>query len=153
MRFPSDSSWRQPVHICRWSFVLRLALVFAFNLNSRNTPEVITGVLARSTDQQIFFFVDQILAVVLRHLEIRRELNGIGRASIFAKPAEDAAGEIDAEEFRVSAPAIILRRLQRDAVHWADSGAEITGHAALSSIRIARENNAPSCARRQIRLL
>jgi len=54
-----------------------------------------------------------------------------------ANEVENAARKIDAEEFRVAASILILRCLQRDAVHRTDGGTEIAGNAALPSIRIA----------------
>ena len=52
-----------------------------------------------------------------------------------------------------AASVFVLRGLQRDAVHWADYGTEVTGYAALPAIRITRENDAAAITRGQVRLL
>ena len=121
------------------------------------TPEtrqiVVTGILAGPVDQQVFLLVNQILTIVFAHFKIGRELDRVGRTRFFAVAAKDASGEIDAEEFGITAPVFIFRRLQRDAIHRASDAHRVAGNASLAAIRIARENDPPPVAWRQIRLL
>src|SRR5580698_5829493 len=104
-------------------------------------------------DQQILLLVDQVLPMKLAHLEIRRKLDGVSRACLFAKTAKDAAREIDAEELRITPSGFILGCLQCDATHRTRDGTKVARHAALASIRIARQNDPAPVAWREIRLL
>src|SRR5580698_5184402 len=110
-------------------------LIFTADLNSGNSPVVITWMLAGTINQQILLFVDEVLAMKFPHLKIRRKLDGVGRTRLFAITAEDAAGEIDAEEFRIAPPGWILGCLQRDAIHRARHCAKVARHATLAPIR------------------
>src|ERR1035437_5638574 len=101
----------------------------------------------------MLFLVDHILPVVLAHLYIWRQLYGIGGTSVLAKAAKYAAREIDAEPFRETPAVFVLRCLQRDAVHRAYHGAEITAHAAFSAVGIARKNDAATIPRGQVGFL
>src|SRR4029434_4151610 len=116
-------------------------------------PEVIPRILAGTVDQQIFLFIHQILPVKLPHLEIRRKLDGISRAGLFAKTTEDAAREVDAEEVRITTPRFILGCLERDAIDRTGDRAEVARHAALAAVGIARQNDPAPVAGREIRLL
>src|SRR5215469_69068 len=134
-------------------FMLCLALILAADLNAGYTPVVVTRILARAVDQQIFLFIDQVAPVKLPQFEIRRKLNGVGRAGLFAPTAEDAAREIDAKELRKTPARFVLRGLQRDASNRARDCTELAGHAALASIGIARQNDPAPVARGEIRFL
>src|SRR5206468_12499183 len=87
------------------------------------------------------------------HLEVRRQLNGIRRAGFFAEATEDAAREVDAEEFWVASASLVLGGLQGNTVHWARYGTEIAGDTALPAVRIPRQNNTTAPAWGQVRLL
>ena len=110
-------------------------------------------VLAGTIDQQILFLVHQLLAIILAHLEVRRQLDGRRRAGFLAHATKDAAGEVDAEELRVPAAVFLLSLLQRDAVHRAGYRTQVAGHATLFAVRIAGQHNAAAVARWQIDLL
>src|SRR3974390_2574137 len=131
----------------------RLALVLTTDPDSGNAPEVISRILPWAIDQQIVLFVNQVLPVKLAHLEVRRQLDGVRRASLFAQTAEDTTREIDTEELRMPAPVFVLCRLQRDAIDRAGNRAQVARHTALTAVRIARKNDPASVARREIRLL
>src|SRR5262249_61091707 len=89
----------------------------------------------------------------LAHFEIGCELNRVCRTCLFAEAAEDTAREIDAKELRITPPAFVFGRLQRDAIHGAGHRAQITGHATLAAVRITRKDDSPSVPRRQVRFL
>src|SRR5262249_51682022 len=148
-----SASRQESVNVDRRRFMLRLALVLAADLDARDAPEVVVGVLARSIDQQVFLLVDEVLPMKVAHLEIRRELDRIRRAGFLAKPAKDAAGEIDPEEFRIAAAGLVFGRLERDAVHRAGDRAEVAGHTAFAPIGIPRQNDPAPVARREVGLL
>src|SRR5208283_2361038 len=112
-------------------FMCRLALILSADLDSSYAPEVIARILPRPIDQQILFFVNQVLPVKLSHLKVRRQLDGIGRAGLFAIAAKDAAREVDAEEIRIPSPVFVLGRLQRDTADRTGDGAEIARYTAL----------------------
>jgi hypothetical protein len=131
----------------------RLALVLAADLDSRDSPEVVAGILALAVDQQILFFINQVLPLKLPHLEIGCELNSVSRAGLFAITTEDATREVDAEKLRVAPAVLILGRLKRDAIDGTCHRTKVTGHAPLASVRVARENNPAPEARRQVRFL
>jgi len=57
---------------------------------ARHPVEVIFRVFARTGNQQILFFVHQILTLVFTQLEVRGQLDRRGRARFFAQAAEDA---------------------------------------------------------------
>ena len=98
--------------IHRRILVLGLALVLAADRDSGDAPEVVIGILARAVDQQVFLFIDQVLAIVLAHFEIGRQLDGVSGACLLAVAAIDAAGEVDAEELGVAAAVFIFGGLQ-----------------------------------------
>lgn len=75
--------------------------------------------------------------------------NCVGRAGFLAESAHDAAGKIDAEEFRVPASVFILGLLQGDAIHRTGHGAQIAGDAALLAIRITGQDDAAAPARKR----
>jgi hypothetical protein len=100
-------------------------------------------ILACPADQQIFFFINQGLPVVFRHLEIGRQLDCISRACLFTIAAEDAPGEIDAKEGGITPAVFIFCGLQGYAIDRTGDGAEITGYAPLFSVRVAGKDYAP----------
>ena len=85
----------------------------------------------------MLLFIDHVLPVVFAHLEIRRELNGVGRAGFFAKSAQDAAGKIDAEKFGIPAAVWVFAFLQGDTIYRANNRTKITGYAAFFAVRVA----------------
>ena len=133
-------------------FVLRFSLILSADLHAGHAPIVVAGIFARPIDQQVLLFVHQVLAMILAHLEIRRQLDRIGGARFLAEAAENAAREIDAEELRITPAVLVFRRLKRDAVHRAGDRAQIARDAALAAIRIAREDDAAALPGRQVRL-
>src|SRR6185437_12103686 len=149
----AGSSRVQLAHVGGRFFALSLALLFAADPHARHAPEVVIRVFAGSADQQIFFFVNQVLPLVLAHFKVGCELDGVSRAGVLAVAAEDAAGKVDAEELRVAPAGGVLRGLQRDAIHRAGDSAQITGDAALASLGIAGKDNTSAPAWRKIRRL
>ncbi|CAM5241104.1 hypothetical protein SSTU70S_00356 [Stutzerimonas stutzeri] len=131
-------------------FALRGAFRLAGDGQAGNAVEVVIRVLAGPGDQQVFLLVDQVLALVLAHLEIRSELDCGGRAGLLAQAAENAAREVDAEEFRIPAAILGLGLLQRDAAYRAGHRAEVAGHAALFAVGVAGKHDAAAIARRQV---
>src|SRR5215471_3670936 len=100
--------------IGRCKFVLRLPFVFAADGDTGDLPEVVVGILSGAVDHQIRLLVDEILSLVLTHLRIRSQLNGVSRTSLFAVTAKDAPRKVDTEELRISSSMLIFRRLKRD---------------------------------------
>src|SRR5215813_7571619 len=94
-------------------FMCRLALVLSTDFDSGYAPEVVSRILAGPIDQQVLLFVDQVLPVKFAHLEVRRQLDGVGRTGFLAIAAKNAAREVDAEEIREAPPVFVLRRLKR----------------------------------------
>ena len=137
--FPA--SWHQIFHINGLLFILRLALVLVLDRESGNAVKIIVRILSWSADKQVLFFVNQIFPLVLTHLEIGRELDGIGRACFFTISAEDAPGKIDAEELGITSSVLVLRSLKRDAVNGTRHGAEIARNTALLAVRVAGKDN------------
>src|SRR5260370_16071107 len=131
----------------------RLALIFAAHLDSCNPPEVVARILAGPVDHQVLLFIHQVLPVKLSNLEVRRKLDGVSRAGLCAKTAEDGTREVDAEEFRVAPPVFVLSCLERDAIDGTRDRAEVAGHATLASIGIPRQNDPAPVAWREVRLL
>src|SRR5215472_11396011 len=147
------ASGKQAAQVHGRGLMLRLALSLAPDLNSGDAPEVISRIFARAVYEQVLFFIDQVWAMVLAHLEIWCELDRIRRAGFFAEAAKNAARKIDAEKLGVAPSGFILRGLEGDAIHGAGHRAEVAGNAALTPVGIARENNAASPAWRKIWLL
>src|SRR5271157_4198839 len=131
----------------------RLALVLSADRDSGCAPEVIARILARPVDQQVVLFVNQVLPVKLAHLKVRRQLDGVRRASLFAVATKDAAREVDTEELRIPPPVFVLGRLQRDTADRTGNCAQIARHTALPAVRIARQDDPAAVAWREIRLL
>src|SRR5207302_10333158 len=100
-------------------------------------PEVVIGIFSGTVNHQVRFLVYEIVSFVLAHLEIRRELYRVCGARFFAIATKDTAGKIDAEELGISSAMLVLRCLERDAIHRASHGAEIAGYAAFSTIGIS----------------
>src|SRR3546814_9838781 len=95
--------------IYRWVFFLSFAFSLAADGQSGYFIIIVAVVFSFTVDEQVFFFVNQILTIVFGHFIIGNELNGIGRTGFFAKTAVNAAGEIDSEKFRI-APAVFVDR-------------------------------------------
>src|SRR5690606_3332234 len=146
-------SWHQPPHVHRGRFVLRLALVLAADRAAGDVVEAVTGILARSADQEMLLLVDHVASVVLAHLEVRRQLDRVRRAGLLAEPAIDAAREVDAEPFGIPPPRLVLGFLQRDAIDGARDRAEIARDAALVAVRVPRQDDPAAKPRGEIRLL
>src|SRR5215831_8216291 len=141
------------MHVDGRRFMCRLALILSADLDSGYAPEVIARIFPRPVNQQILFFVNQVLPVKLSHLKVRRQLDGVCRAGFLAIPAKDTAREVDAEEIGISSAVFVLGRLQRDTVDRTGDSTEIACHTALASIWIAGQNDPAAIARRQIRFL
>src|SRR5690606_4086085 len=149
----AERSWHQPPHVDRRRFVLGLALVLAADRAPGDAIEAVARILARAADQEMLLLVDHVAAVVLAHLEIRRELDRVRGASLLAEPAVDAAREVDAEPFGIPAARLVLGLLQRDAVDRARDRAEIARDATLVAVRVPREHDPAAKTRREIGLL
>src|SRR5690349_4640643 len=150
MRRPA--SWHQAPHVHRRFLVLRFALVLAGDGQAGDAVEVVAGLLADAVDQQVFLLVHHVLAVVLGHLVVRRQLDRVGRAGFLAQPAVDAAAEVDAEPLGIPAAVGLLGLLQRDAGDRAGHRAQVAGDAALLAVGIAGQHDAAAVAGRQVRL-
>src|SRR5213079_2107027 len=89
--------------------------------------------------------VDQVVARVLRDLELVAERDGVERARELAVAAEDAAAEVDLVDARVALAgrdAVVRRVLGRDdanAVGRARSGAERAADALLEAVVVPPE--------------
>jgi hypothetical protein len=103
---------------------------------------MVAGILSRSAYQHVLLLVHKILPIELAHLEIGRQLDGVGRAGLLAESAKDAAGEIDAEESGVAPPMFIFGRLQGNTPDGTRHGTEAARNAPLLAIRIAAEDDA-----------
>src|SRR5262245_65692427 len=101
-------------------FVRCLPLILTPDLDSCHAPEVVTGVLAGAVDQQIFFFIHKVFPVKFPHLEIGRKLDRVGRAGLFAETTENAAGEVDAKELRITPTMLVFGCLERYAIDRTD---------------------------------
>src|SRR5690606_32488914 len=113
----------------------------------------VTGILARSADQEMLLLVDPVASVVLAHLEGRRQLDRVRRAGLLAEPAIDAARGVDADPFRIPPPRLVLGFLQRDAIDGARDRAEIARDAALVAVRVPRQDDPAAKPRGEIGLL
>ncbi len=98
----------------------------------------------------MLFLVHQVLAFKFRHFKVGGELNSRGGAGLFTHTAENTAGKIDAEEFRVPAAVVPFGFLQGNTAHWAGYRTEVTGHTALFAVRVAGKHYAAAVARRHI---
>ena len=119
-----------------------LSFILPLDLGTRDPEKIVVGILARTFYEKVFHLVDQVIAVILAHLEIRGELDGVGRARFLAEPAEDASGKIDAEKLGIPPAVCILSGLQRNTVHRAGSRAEVAGNTPLLAVRVTREDDA-----------
>src|SRR5208283_6198624 len=143
-----SSSGQKAVNIHGRVFIIRFSLVLDSDGHSSHPVEVVVRMLPRTADQQVFLFVNHILPVVLTEFEIICQLDGVGRAGLFTEPAQDAAREVDAEKCRITPAVLVLRSLERNAVHRTGCRAQITGYAALLSLRVSREDDSTPEARR-----
>src|SRR5690348_12025949 len=132
------------------SFAFRLPLVLPSDLHSGDTPVVVAGILANAADQQVFLFINQVLPIVFGHLEIRSELNRVGRASLFAETAEDATRKIDPEKSRVAPAVFVFGCLQGNAIDGTNNRTEVTSNTAFAAIGITRKDDAAAPAWRQV---
>ncbi len=111
---------RQQAFDLHWfAFVLRLALVLAANRFTCHLPKTVFGILARATNQQVLFLIDQVGAIVFSELKIWRALNGIGGAGFFTQTAHDAPGTVNTEKFRIPASVVAFGFLQGNAIYRA----------------------------------
>ncbi len=144
---------QQALDIDGLGLVLGIPFRLAVDGHPAHAIEVVVRVFAGAAYQQIFLLVHQILAAILPHLEIRRQLDGGGGAGLLAQAAEDAAGEVDAKELRIPAAIFPLGFLQRDAADRARHCAQVARHAALVAVRIAGQHDAAAIAGRGINRL
>ena len=122
-----------------------MAPLVAHHGNAGVAVKIIQAVFAAVINQQVFFFIKQLEDVPLAGFKMRRELNGQGRAGLFAETAKNAAGKIDAKPGGMASAVRALGRLHGDAVNRTDSRAQITGHATFIPVRITRQDD--GCAR------
>ncbi len=108
---------------------------------------IVVRVLPSSINEEIFLFMNELQEVAVADLIIGRHLDRHRRACLGAKPAEDAAREVDSEPFGISSSSLSLSRHERDAIDRADCRAEEARNAPLLSVRIARENYSGPIAR------
>src|SRR5690606_4490569 len=129
-----------------------LALVLAADLLAGDAIEVVVVVRSGTAEQQILLFPHHILAHVFSQLEIRSQLDGMGRAGLLAETTHDATREVDAEIVRIPAPLLVFGLLQRDAVHRTRNSTQVAGYAALLAVRVTTQDNAPAPAGEHRRL-
>src|SRR6266542_3991286 len=134
-------------------FVRCLPLILTPDLDSSHAPEVVTGILAGPVDQQVFLFIHEVFPVKFPHLEIGRKLDRVGRAGLFAETTEDATGEVDAEELRITPAGLVFGCLERDAIDRTCNRTEVARHTAFASVGITRQYDPAPVARREIWLL
>jgi hypothetical protein len=114
-----------------------LAFVFSPDLDSRDPPEVVTGILTGAVDQQIFFFIDQVFPVKLSYLEVGSKLNGVGRAGLFAIATKNATREVNAEKLWITSTVFILSRLKCDAIDRTRDRTQVASYTSFAAVRIA----------------
>jgi len=141
------------MHIHRRSFVLCFALIFSADGHAGDLVEIVNGIFPRPIDKQVLLFVHQRRPLILAHLKVRCELDGIRGARFLAKSTEYAARKIDPEKLRVPPPMFILGSLKRYAIYRASHSAQVAGNAPLPSVRVTREYDATSPSRRYVGLL
>ena len=117
--------------------------------NAGMAVKIVVAVFAAVIDQQVFFFIKQVEDISPAGFKMRRELNGQGRAGLFAESAIDAAGKIDAKPCGMTSAVRALGRLHGNAVYRTDSRAQITGHAPLVPVRISRQDDGGARALRK----
>src|SRR5690606_25691632 len=110
-------SWQQAPAIYRGQLVAGFALPFATDCLTGNFIEVVIVIFTGAANEHVLFFPDHVLTHVLRHFEVRGQLDGVGRTRFFTETAHDAAREVDAEKFRVPTAVLVFGFLQRDAVY------------------------------------
>src|SRR5476651_736932 len=113
VKFHACGSLRQQTFdVDRFGFVFGFAFRLAVNCHTGHPVEVIFRIFTRTRDQQIFFFVHQILTFELTKLKVRRQLNGRRRAGFFTQTAENTAREVDTEKLRIPTTVFMFRFLQ-----------------------------------------
>jgi hypothetical protein len=130
-------SRHQSPDIYRGVLVFGFAFVFAVDRESSHPVKVIVGILAGTVDQQILLFVDQVLPLVLAHLEIGSELDGIGGTRLLTKSTKDTPRKVDAKKSGIAPTIFILCRLKSDTIHGTCDRTKIAGHASLLAVGIA----------------
>src|SRR3546814_24749 len=140
-------SWLKVFQIYRWVFFLSFAFSLAADGQSGYFIIIVAVVFSFTVDEQVFFFVNQILTIVFGHFIIGNELNGIGRTGFFAKTAVNAAGEIDSEKFRIAPAVFVFSGLQGNAIDRTGGGTEVTSYTAFTHVWVTGEYDPapPSC--------
>src|SRR5688500_1602762 len=137
-------SGQKAFYIDRRIFILSFALRFTADCHSGNFVIIVAMVLTLSINKEIGLFIYQILSVEFGHLKVGDQLYRVSGTRFFTIAAEDTAGEIDAEEFRIPSSVLVFRRLQRYAIDRAGGRAQLASHTSLTHIRISCQHNPPS---------
>jgi len=111
------------MQIDRRRLVLSLPLILTANSHSRDAPKIVIGILARAIYHQIVLFVNQVLALVLTHFKIWGQLDGVGRAGLFAESAKNTTRKVNTEKLRIPPAGLVFSRLQGNAAHRAGDSA------------------------------
>jgi hypothetical protein len=77
----------QAFQVNRGIFVLTLAFFLNTHIHPGHTVIVISRIFPLSADQQMFLFINQVLAVIFGHLKTRDQLYSIGGTGLFTKSA------------------------------------------------------------------
>jgi len=83
--------------------------------------------------------IQQVFPGIIGGLVILPKLDGPVRAGFLAKPAKDAAEQVDLVNFRKTPMRGALRRLHPDAMSRANGRAELTGHTIDIPVFIPRQ--------------
>ena len=120
-----------------------MSLILVASSHAGHAIKIIVVILAGPADKEILLLVDQVPARVFTLFEVRNQLDRIGRTGFLAHATIDAARKVNPEEFRIAAIVGLwtVRSLKRDTIDRASRRAEVTGDAALFSIRIPGEND------------
>jgi hypothetical protein len=103
--------------------------------------KIVFLVFSAVVDQEVLFFVNELQDIPLARLKMRGQLNCQSRTRLLTESAVNASCEVDPEPTRIAASIFSLGGLHGDTTHRADSGTEVTSHAALLSIGVASEND------------
>src|ERR1044072_3532038 len=105
------------MYIYRRLFVYALAFLFNTGIKTGHAIKIIARVFTLTIDQQVFFFKHQVLAVVFGHFKIGYQLYGVGWTCIFAIPAKNTSGGVDAKEIGIPEPTLIFGSLQGNTIY------------------------------------
>src|SRR5690348_9693003 len=103
---------QQTMYIYGFLFPFTFTFMLYTGFNAGHFIIIITGIFSLAVYEQVFLLKYQVLALVLCHLKIGYQLNGIRGTGFFTIAAENATGKIDAKEFRISSPILIFGSLK-----------------------------------------